>query len=510
MAKEMLDSGDWLIPHYVGEPYFIKPPLLYWLTGLSMWAFGDEEFAVRLPAILSISLTSVIVYWLGSRIFRRFVGFVAGVVFGATVLVVTSGSMLLTDGLLVLFATAAIACWTVSLIDGPCAKRSGVFWVSLSLAFLCKGPAILVFIVPFGLVSWVRQRRGGRNRAFTCIHPGWGAPLCLVMSGWWFALAYISSGDAFVSRFILYDTLARLVTPIEGHWGPPGFYLLTAAAGFLPWFPLMIGASVEGFRRRGGHEGIPFLLIWAFAPWVVLELILTKLPHYVLPCLPALALIQALEFDRLRKLGGEFWRSNLGARAALFVCAVVPSVLAVGAFLVVWRQSESTILAPLGVQGLIGITLGAAAYRQGVKGRIDRAFGIVACSSFLFYQIVGWALLPRFEQYRIGRHYARAALQVASPDDRIIVLGYDEPSLFYYLDRVPTVGPSLEQLDRLVASGPVVLMMDNSRFLALVDWRRQHPAKWNTLEGWNMAKWRWDEGRFWMTPVKLHVGRIDR
>jgi 4-amino-4-deoxy-L-arabinose transferase-like glycosyltransferase len=306
--------------------------------------------------------------------------------------------------------------------------RAVCFWALIGLGVLTKGPAILVFVGALGLAlvaappadrSWLRRP------AF------WGAAVVAVaVAAPWYLLAGQRAGGTLAQQFFWYEIGSRLVGTPHGHGGPPGYYLLVSLAGWLPWTPLVPGAVLEAFRDRRGDPSARRLLLWAALPWVLLELVPSKLPHYILPCYVPLAL-----------LVGRMWDTGLDRpvetrqAVVLRVWATVVGLTAVVPAVFAWRAWPSP--AATGLLALTAVLLaGALAIGLAVgRRRLEQAFALAVVIGAAFHAGLGLLVLPALEPYRLSREIARRANAVAAPEAEVLVAGYTEPTLFFYLDR---------------------------------------------------------------------------
>jgi dolichol-phosphate mannosyltransferase len=309
----MLQEGSWLVPVLHGQPYLDKPPLLYWLVMGSYAFFGAHDWSARLVPGLAGVLTVLLTYVWG----RRAVGERAGLC-GTLVLCLSAGfvyrqRMLLMDGPLCLWVTAALASAHAALTAGPALRRG--WWLlaaaACGLGLLTKGPVALVIVmVPLALFTFLEPRRARVSprawAAFVLVAGALAAP--------WYVAVMVREPE-FARSFFWRHHVERFLTPFD-HEKPAWFYLPGLLAGMLPWALLLPGfvrflvrRPLRAARRRPAALG--FFLLSAL--WCLLFFSASgcKRPAYVLPAMPALALALGCYLDVLvpgaRRAAGTGW-----------------------------------------------------------------------------------------------------------------------------------------------------------------------------------------------------------
>ncbi|MDQ2986337.1 MAG: glycosyltransferase family 39 protein [Armatimonadota bacterium] len=304
---EMQERGDWVVPTYRGVPFFEKPILFYWTAWLADLAGAEGVVALRLPSILATIGTLALV-----ALFTKRIGPV--MILSVSVLFMGVGRMFMPDPFLVFGMTAALFAFWKSREDPRWFVAAGV---GLAVAVLAKGPMPLVV---FGLLGvycrWRTEWPPDHERSKPMVH-AWklaGVALFLVIAAPWYVLAAMRS-PAFVDEFLIKQNLGRLAGADVVHAGPFWLYIPVVLVGLLPFSLSLVGA----WR---GREGELEQYLWAFAliVFVLFSVAGTKLPHYILPIFPALAILidNYLERERPRVI------------AACFVCMLALTVLLVG------------------------------------------------------------------------------------------------------------------------------------------------------------------------------------
>jgi 4-amino-4-deoxy-L-arabinose transferase-like glycosyltransferase len=287
-------TGEWVRPTLQGEPWLEKTPLFYWLAGAGFSVLGETETAARLPSVLATLLLVGVTVLVGARLFGTESGLHAGFVCGTAVLMFAYGRAASMDMLLAATVTAAIGLAGLRLLGraGPWALPTAAAFAGL--ATLAKGPLGLLLpgLVVFAFVLVTRQWRFLRELL---------SPLALgaflVVSVPWYAAILLDQGRHFIDVFVLNHNVQRFTSTIHHHPGPFWYYLPLLLAGLFPWSGLSLPA-VFAIRPRGSRPDL-YVLLWLALPLVFFSLAGSKLPGYILPCVPPLALFMGRAAARL-------------------------------------------------------------------------------------------------------------------------------------------------------------------------------------------------------------------
>jgi len=320
IARKMLETGDWVMPQFdYGVPFWGKPPLSTWLSALSMAAFGVNEFAARLPSLLLVVGCGALVHSLAMLRGGRDQALWTLAPFAATGLVFIAAGAVMTDHALAFGTTLSMAgFWVAVNGPGPSRRVGGIaFFLGLAVGLLAKGPvaAVLTFLPIGAWTLWSRQWRA----VATALPWLAGAALTAALAvPWYWAAERASPG--FLDYFLIGEHWKRFVEAgwkgdLYGaaHARPRGMIWLFWIAAALPWSLLALGWLGRAAIRRGGalrrivtDPWQAYLILWATAPMLFFTVSGNVLATYVLPGLPALAL-----------LVGELWRPAAGAPHAL-------------------------------------------------------------------------------------------------------------------------------------------------------------------------------------------------
>jgi len=299
IAREMLASGNWLIPTLDQVPHLSKPPLTTWLMAGSMAVFGTNEIAVRLPGLLAFLATIVLVARLAALLSQPRYAPWAAFLYGLSLAPLVGSFYPSTDTLLAFFETAAATAYVMHEMGFPRARWW--FFASLAAAFLTKGPP--GFLVPAAviigdrLLSARNTHTPTRRRLLTWL-PGW---VCFAVLGlgWYVAVAILRPDT--MGYWLKDEVVGRVFTTRHGRNQSPLIYIVTLIAGTFPWW-LLYGTLFKKRPNQVRHwrEGwTPMLVSWVLLPLAVFVFSKSRLPAYLLPLFPALTLLVALAAPRV-------------------------------------------------------------------------------------------------------------------------------------------------------------------------------------------------------------------
>ena len=300
IAKEIVSRGDWILLHINGAVYGDKPPLFFWFVALSSYLWqGFTSFSARFPSALFGTLTVLLTFFLGKRLYSSWTGFLSGLVLATSLHFAYLSTRVNIDVTLTFFTTASLLCffvwyqeWVPEEVGHYRRIRSLLiygFYVSMAFATLAKGP--IGFILPL-LVSLIylfvqRDYRGIKRMKLVL-----GIPLMLAIVLAWYLPAVSLGGKAYVQQNLFRHTTEAYRTGWT-HPQPFYYYLYSFPISFMPWVLFLPGAIVWGFSKAavGKRKEFLFLLVWWIAIFVFFSLSRSKRALYLLPLCPAASLI---------------------------------------------------------------------------------------------------------------------------------------------------------------------------------------------------------------------------
>lgn len=414
-ARAMVESGDWLVPRYAGEPFFDKPALTYWLMAAAMEVLGPTRAAGRAISGLAALGLLLATAALGARLLDRRAALAGSVALATSLGFMSFGRVAMSDMLLALLTTLALDL-------GLRARRGGAAWAApalglvLGLGFLTKGP-IALLLPGLGLLLVLFRSRREPWR----ISPGGlalGAGLFAVSGLAWFGLVYLRLGASPLAHFFLRENLERFAAATYDSGRSPLFYVGAYLAMGAPWSLCLPMAAWRALRPRPeetGADAARLLLQWVALMLVPLSLSRGKIDYYLLPLLPPLCLVVG------RWITQVHWRpaDRAVARVALsaLAAALLLSPVLLGRIDPGWispaRRQLATAAAVAG-----GLVLLVAAVRLSAR----RLLGALASVSAIVALVFASVVVPGFLADQPNRRIVRDVGQMlaARPGSRVV------------------------------------------------------------------------------------------
>ena len=307
-SREMIERGDYVVPYFNNQPRLDKPPLTYWAQTVSYRIFGENDFAARFPSAVAAALIALSIFGWGQRIGGDKIGWWAAIIFTLSLQTFVHAKAAVADMWLALFVSSAhwggLELLRYGLTNSdhrrPIAEYRisrwwFLFYISLALGFLAKGPIALVPLVTVGsTIFYAPNLQLGRRFKFVR-----GIALTLAIIAAWGIPALIRTHGEFSRIGIGRHVIGRSLGAMEGHgWDSLGgyilllpFYFVTIFVSFLPWSIKLPWLLKKLWRRRDNIDRYLFSGIATI--FIIFSLIKTKLPHYTLPAFGLLALLLA-------------------------------------------------------------------------------------------------------------------------------------------------------------------------------------------------------------------------
>lgn len=496
----MLDSGNWLVPTFNGRLRVEKPALANWVQMAGFGICGRNETGARIGSALLTIGTCLLTWRIGCRLFSSTVGPTAGFLGGlamATCAWTAVGGRAATPDAPLVFCTT-LTLWLF--IRGT---RGGTTGLSLAaaagvgaacgLATLAKGPVGLVLpLASFTLfATWQTRSR---------IMPTWAAALgglrlpvmigvaLVVALPWYVCVASLTEGE-WLREFFVVHNVGRFAAPMEGHAGSLLYYPCVVAIGLFPWsivLVAMVAHATTILRSGSGHPsrpGVALLACWAVV-WIgAFSCSGTKLPGYIWPAYPALALATALflvDWSRGTVSFTDMCRDP--ARARTVVMRIAWASLAFGGLAIgVGLPIAARLFAPgnewLGLIGLVPIAAAVVAWRHDAAGEPGRAIGALAVSACIVVSLLAAVATPRISR---GQGMREHVTQLAAGGTGPWACFWNvPPSLVYYADTSVAKLDTASDAARHLASHPQARLMIDSRHELLV--RAELPADCTVL-----------------------------
>ena len=294
VPREMLATGDWVLPRLNGVFYFEKPPLVYWMLAVFQQVFGPDEFAQRaVPALFALGGV-LLTYGAGRRLHDRKAGLAAASVLGTSILYFALGRILILDMVVSVLMSATLFCFILGVREPPGARRRWLFYglyASAALATLTKG---LIGFLLTGAVMFLWLLVFNQWRRLRPLHLPTGVLLFLAIAAPWHVLAAQRS-DIWAHFYFIREHWERFTTTVHGRTEPWWFFLPVVIGGLFPWsgflWSALRGALAGGWVRRQENADAWFLATWAAVVFLFFSLSQSKLIPYILPVFPPLAVL---------------------------------------------------------------------------------------------------------------------------------------------------------------------------------------------------------------------------
>jgi 4-amino-4-deoxy-L-arabinose transferase-like glycosyltransferase len=436
-SKQMVESGDYVDIRLQDVPRYKKPAGIYWLQSAAVLISGKGADApvwvYRTVSVIGATLAVLALAWLGARMFGRVAGLIAGLGLAGILMLAFEARIAKTDATLlatVLFAQAAFAHIYLCHKEGRSARGAAwVFWIAQGAGILIKGP-ILPAISALTIAAVVFF---DKDRAWLkMLRTGPGILLAILVAAPWLGLITWKSGTEFWQEAVGRDFLGKIGSGQESHGFPPGYYFLLFSLTFWPFAVPAVNGGLNALNRFRTDPRLLLCLAWYLPYWIAVEVMPTKLPHYMLPAYPALILLMAwaLLDDNARPAAlrrWQLWLYRATVFGAVLVTVLLAAVAAAAAPYVLGTISWWGLLAAL----LILLTGWMASGIRPAFAPLPRtalaAAGAAAAMSILA-AFVAPALTPIWLSPEIAREFK--ALKPC-PDSRLISAGYHEPSLVF-------------------------------------------------------------------------------
>jgi 4-amino-4-deoxy-L-arabinose transferase-like glycosyltransferase len=433
-TKQMVETGDFVDIRFQDDVRYKKPVGIYWLQAAAVEtasALGLPRaqlriWIYRIPSLIGAIGAVLLTYWTALAFVTRRGALLSALLLASSVLLSVEARLAKTDAMLLMTVVAAMGALARVYLswqrgedpEHPPWSWPAIFWTALAAGILVKGPLILMFV---GLTIVTLAIRDRSADWLWRLRPLWGLMWMLVLVLPWFVAIVWRSGDAFFADSVGGDMLSKLGAQ-ESHGAPPGLYLLIFWITFWPGAPLA-GMAAPAVWRARREPGAQYLLAWLVPSWIVFELVLTKLPHYVLPLYPPIAILTVGALER-RVLSRSWLRRGA---AWWFAIPAITSLLAVIVAVKVTRQPVFLAWPFVGAALIFGLF----AWWLFDDNRAERSLlNAVLAATFLAFAVYGVvvpALTPLFPSAEV----ARALRNVVCVGPKAAAVGFQEPSLVF-------------------------------------------------------------------------------
>ncbi|KPC55058.1 glycosyltransferase family 39 protein [Amantichitinum ursilacus] len=434
IAREMVVSGDWLTPRLNGIKYFEKPALQYWATAASYSVLGQNEFAARLWTGLTGFAAVLFAFFVSRKLWGERVGLTAAMVLGSCTWWMANGHFNSLDMGVSAFMSIAMGAFMLAQRDAASKTENRNYmllcWAAMGLAVLSKG---LIGIVLPGAVLVLYSLINLDARLWLKLHIGKGLLLLLLITAPWF-VAVSQANSEFAYFFFIHEHFQRFLTTEHHRTGAWWYFVPYLLAGLMPWLSVLPQALRQGWAKSAGEHFQPnrFLLIWAVFIFVFFSRSDSKLPSYILPIFPALAMLSA---QVLTRLSSRALRWHLGWLAlpgmATLVAAPMVARLSSEKTPQIYNAAFAGWLIPAGI---VLLATALISFWLANKGRNCLAIAVTAGGALLGLQLP----MLGHESYahtNSAYYLAQDMQKQITPQTTLYAIGYYDQSLPFYLKR---------------------------------------------------------------------------
>ena len=434
-TKQMIETGDYVDIRYQDDVRYRKPVGIYWLQAAAVntaEALGVPNarttiWLYRIPSLLGAIGAVLTTYWCALAFVSRRGAILAALMMAASALLGAEARLAKTDAVLLFTITAAMGVLARAYLSprdaGP--GRLGwalpaIFWTALAAGILIKGPVNLMVV---GLTAVTLSIFDRSARWLLALRPLAGIGWFILIVLPWFVAIYARVGNAFLANAVGHDMLGKIASGQETHGAPPGVYFLLFFATFYP-ASILAGLAAPAVWSVRRELAARFLLAWLIPSWIVFELIVTKLPHYVLPLYPAIAILIAGAVET-KVLSRRVWL----VRGAVwwFIAPILMSIAAV-VFAIIVDHDLALLAWPFLAAAIVcGLFAWQLYEDDGAERAFMRAIAATVLTAIGIYALIIPSLGPAFPSVALADvlRESNCAHPVAAS------AGFEEPSLVF-------------------------------------------------------------------------------
>jgi 4-amino-4-deoxy-L-arabinose transferase-like glycosyltransferase len=435
-TKQMVESRDYVDIRFQDEVRYKKPVGIYWVQAAVVKTASALGFPhalttiwlYRLPSLIGSIGAVLLTYWTALAFVSRRAAVLAGLMMASCVLLGVERLIAKTDALLLMTVVAAMGAMARGYLwderERLDAARAwmvaAIFWTALAAGVLLKGPLIVMVVALAAIALIVVDRSAGW---LLTLKPIAGIIWLAVLVLPWFVAIIGRTGDAFLAESVGQDLLSKVFAGQESHGAPPGYYFVLFWVTFWPGATLAALTTPAVWQARR-ERTVKFLLAWLVPSWVVFELVVTKLPHYVLPLYPAVAILiagvidaRALSRKPFLEWGTIWW----------FLVPMVAGIAGVVALAVIGRQFGLLVWILMGAAAVLGFLAWRLYQADGAEHSLLRAVAAAILTAIATFGLI----IPSLGQLFPSATLARILHESGCAQPEAAAVGYQEPSLVF-------------------------------------------------------------------------------
>lgn len=341
--REMMNQNEFITPYLDGVVRWTKPILFYWAMYIPMMIFGNNEITARIPSAYAAILGLLTTYYFLKKLRGTVTAIMGTCILGTIPQYFYMARQAMPDMLMTFFLTSAMGFFALGRFGNERKKLYFVlFYTSVALAFLTKGPVVLVITLGAIILFWLINIHSKRiityktvikdfNEMLKSYHVGIGIIIFMAIAVPWFITMLIKQGYAFIDHFIAFENIARFQEPIRGHHGTVSYYVKSLFQGMYPWSCMLpISVFFIFYMHKEVDEEVKqkwYYLSWFMSIFLIFTFAGTKQQHYILPITPVVAVLVALVWEEYFKKNVPFWIGPV------FLLSIAFFLLPIGDFL---------------------------------------------------------------------------------------------------------------------------------------------------------------------------------
>ncbi|MBD3304859.1 phospholipid carrier-dependent glycosyltransferase [candidate division KSB3 bacterium] len=484
VSREMVVSGNWVVPHLNGDPFVTKPPLYYWAAAGIFTLTGEfDELSPRIPSLIAATIGILLTYFWVSTLFSRQTGLFAGVILATSFLY---GGMARTAGvdmMLTLFTTAAAYCFFWGYMARPAVASHQGTWnrsllmylggtVCLGLGTLTKNPIGLAvpLLAIAGFILVTRQ-----FKLLLEMKPWWLLLLFLIIVLPWFLVIYDRVPNFF--EIVHQETLGRYTDPEGTPHYEPFYYYIPALGAFAPWVMFLPGVilSLLAKKRHQISQAHLFVIIASVTTFLLFSSVGSKREYYLLPLYPFLAILVAIYWDdylSMKKTTTSVWT---------WKALEIPLVAFGGLLCLVGLSLPVAAIVYLSHYLLVSSIFGVLFLGSGLlllvffkRGHLLPTFGTYSAATILLYLFALMTIVPEMDVYRSRKAFFREAAALVGSHP-MADYNYEGFAPQFYMQRTMPVLTEVSELESFIhqQQTPFFILMTGGHYEKL---HREHPA----------------------------------
>ena len=449
VARQIDTSNNWLVPGFNNSPFFEKPIFTYWMIAAAYRLFGVSEFSARIFSALFSVGTVFLVFFLGKMLFDFRAGYISALILCTSLFFGIISRVALMDAYFVFFLTGTLLFFLKTVTPG----KNKLLFSILCFAFagfatLTKGPAgvflPLVTIMVYLAVTKQLKQLFSLNYFIGIL------VFVLVAIPWYISVNKLTGGE-FMKEFLFRQNITRFFQPAQSHSGPVWFYVPALFLGFLPWVVFLPQAVYINYRKH--RESFYFLASWVLVIFVFFSMAATKLPHYILPLYPALALLAGKLWSEFmfgsKELRDRIWATS-GISLLLLLFTDIAGLLAVNALL---KLSPGVVpwALPVNIGLLFAGNILSIVLLMSLKN-IKACFYSIIATVFAFFIFLNICTIPQLNSQRVIKPLAEAVTRQIGEGDDILAFRFFEPGMVFYTKHFINRTDSISKLNDFVCS----------------------------------------------------------